>query len=117
MQSHEVDFSGLLPIEGYGPGFFRIGGVIHEGALALLPAGPEPWRGLDDLRPFLALAGQIELVIIGTGADFTFLPPGIRSSLEGAGLGVEIMSTGAACRSYNVLLAEQRRLAAALIPV
>ncbi len=116
VRASETDFSGRLPIEGYGPGFFRIGGVVHEGPLALLPDGPRPWPGLDDMSLFLDRAEAFDTLIIGTGAAFELLPE-IRARLETAGIGVEAMTTGSACRSYNVLLAEARRVAAALVPI
>ena len=117
MQTNEVDFSGRRPIDGYGPGFFRIGGVVHEGPLALLPSGPRSWSGLTDMNVFLATAEAFDTLIVGTGARFELLAAETRAALEAAGIGVEAMTTGSACRSYNVLLAEERRVAAALIPV
>jgi uncharacterized protein len=117
MLTNDVDFSGRLPVEGYGPGFFRVGGVIHEGSLALLPSGPRPWSGLDDLAPFLDSAEAIDVLLVGMGREIALLPGPVRARIEAAGIGVEAMATGAACRSYNVLLAEERRVAAALIPI
>jgi uncharacterized protein len=117
MQTSEVDFCGRLPVEGYGPGYFRVGGVIHEGPLALMPWGLQPWGGFDDLEPFLSRAEALDVVLFGTGPEMALLPEAARARLEAAGLGVEAMATGPACRSYNVLLAEDRRVAAALIPV
>lgn len=117
MLTSEVDFSGRLPIEGYGPGFFRVAGAIHEGPLALLPGGPEPWPGLHDVGLFLNRGGEIDVLLVGTGPEIAFLPDETRRLLEEAGLGVEAMATASACRSYNVLLAEERRVAAALIPI
>jgi uncharacterized protein len=117
MLTSEVDFSGRLPIEGYGPGFFRVAGAIHDGPLALLPSGPEPWPGLHDFGPFLARGGMIDVLLVGTGAEIGFLPADTVRLLEEAGMGVEAMATASACRSYNVLLAEERRVAAALVPI
>lgn len=117
MQTSEADFSGRLPVQGYGPGFFRIGGVIHHGPIALLPNGPHPWPGLPDLRLFLEGAEAIDVLLVGTGPDLALLPAATRAELEAAGIGVEAMATGSACRSYNVLLSEGRRVAAALMPL
>jgi uncharacterized protein len=117
MLTSEVDFSGRLPVEGYGPGFFRVAGSIHEGPLALLPSGPRPWGGLDDMAPFLVPEEAIDVLLVGTGPEIAFLPPDVHAMLEAAGLGVEAMATASACRSYNVLLAEERRVAAALLPL
>jgi uncharacterized protein len=117
MPTIETDFSGRLPVEGYGPGFFRVAGMVYRGPLALLPNGPLPWEGLHDLSPFVRSAGEIDLVLVGIGPDVAALPEAARAALEGAGLGVEVMTTGPACRTYNVLLGEERRVAAALMPV
>lgn len=117
VQTNEVDFSGRLPVEGYGPGFFRVGGVIHQGPLALLPDGPRPWPGLHDMSLFVEQTGAMDVLLVGTGAEMALLAPDLRASLESAGIGVEAMATGPACRSYNVLLSEGRLVAAALVPV
>jgi uncharacterized protein len=117
MLQREVDFGGRLPVEGYGPGFFRIAGAVHSGPVALLPEGPRPWAGLGDLAPFVAETRGFDLLIVGLGAEVGVLPREVRAALEAAGLGVETMATPPACRTYNVLLAEDRRVAAALIPV
>ena len=114
----EVTFDdGALPVEGYGPGFFRVGGAIHAGALVLLPAGPVAWSGLDDPAPILEQASAIDVLLIGMGAEIRPLDRALRARLEAAGIGVEIMATPPACRSYNVLLGEGRRVAAALLPI
>ena len=115
MRLSETRFPGGLPVDGYGPGFFRIKGELHQGALALLPDRALPWKGFADMSPFLRAAGAIDLLLIGTGAEIAPLPAPGRRALEAAGIGVEIMATPPACRTYNVLLSEGRRLAAALI--
>lgn len=117
MRLTEVVFTGVVPVEGYGPGFFRVGGAIHEGPLALLPSGPAPWAGLPDVAPFLALAGEVDVVFFGMGPEIRPLDRSLRAALEEAGLGVEIMATAPACRLWNVLISEGRRIAAALTPV
>ena len=117
MKLDEVGFTGLLPIEGYGPGFFRIGGAPRMGSVLVAGGQVLAWEGLEDRAALLALAGQIDVLIIGTGDDIAPLPAGLRSALEEAGLGVEMMASPTACRSYNVLLSEGRRVAVALLPV
>lgn len=117
MRINEVKFEEMKPVDGYGPGFFRVGGEVHEGPLALLPSGPARWHGLPEIDTFLAVAGEIDVVFFGTGAEISALPADLRGRLEAAGLGVEIMATPSACRTYNVLLSEGRRVAAALMPV
>jgi uncharacterized protein len=117
MQLNEVRYSGLLPVEGYGPGFFRIAGQLHMGGVLLRGDSLVPWAGYDDLGPLLALAGAADVLFVGTGTEIAPLPAPFRRALEEAGLGVEMMATPPACRSYNVLLSEGRRVAAALLPV
>jgi uncharacterized protein len=113
----EIHYDGAPPVEGYGPGFFRIAGARHDGPLALLPSGVAAWTGLDDLAPFLAEADRIDVLFLGMGAEIRPLPAAARAALEAAGVGVEIMATPPACRTYNVLLSEGRRIAAGLLPV
>ncbi|MCE8516943.1 Mth938-like domain-containing protein [Ruegeria pomeroyi] len=117
MRLTEVTYSGARPVDGYGPGFFRIGGEVHQGALLTGPDGPAPWTGYQDTAPLLALAGQVDVLFIGTGAEVAHIPQALRQSLEQAGLGVETMTSPAACRTYNVLLGEGRRIALAALPV
>lgn len=117
MRVTEVHYPGSPPVEGYGPGFFRIGGAVREGALLLLPDGVAPWGGFEDLDAILEQAAVIDVLLLGMGAEIRALPGPVRARLEGAGIGVEIMPTPAACRTYNVLLGEGRRIAAALLPV
>lgn len=117
MQMHEVTFKDATPIDGYGPGFFRVGGEIFEGAVLVTSSRAQGWQGYDDITPLLALVGDVDVVFFGTGAETAHMPKALRQSLEEAGLGVEVMHSPAACRTYNVLLSEGRRVAAALLPV
>ena len=117
MRLTEVDFGAAQPIEGYGPGFFRIGGQSHDAPVLIAPGHVVPWGGYDDPGPLLQLAGQIDVLFIGTGAEIAPIPPALRAKLEEAGLGVETMASATACRTYNVLLSEGRRVAVALIGV
>ena len=117
MRLNEVVFTDARPVEGYGPGFFRIGGRVLEGAVLTGPSGTGAWGGYDDHASLLALAGHVDVLFVGTGAEIAHIPAGLRQSLEQAGLGVEVMNSPAAARTYNVLLSEGRRVALALIPV
>lgn len=117
MQMHEVTFAEATPIDGYGPGFFRVGGKVLEGAVLVTSAQARGWQGYDDPAPLLDLAGEVDVLFIGTGAETAHIPAALRDTLEEAGLGVEVMHSPAACRTFNVLLSEGRRVAAALLPV
>ncbi len=117
MRLNEITYTNAQPIDGYGPGFFRIGGQVHEGTVLTGPTGTTAWGGYADENALLALSDQIDVLFIGTGKDLTQIPAKLRSTLEEAGIGVEIMNSPAACRTYNVLLSEGRRVALALIPV
>ncbi len=117
MRLNEVDFDGGVPIDGYGPGFFRVGGQLHEGPVLVMPGGPYAWGGLDDPHTIVAVAERLDVVFVGTGAEIAHIPDALRAPIEAAGPGVEIMASPAACRSYNVLLSEGRRVGAALLPV
>ncbi len=117
MQLNEVTFSEATPIDGYGPGFFRVGGNVMRGAALVTETGARGWGGLEDAQPLLDLVGDVDVVFIGTGAEIAHIPGALRSQLEDAGIGVETMSSPAACRTYNVLLSEGRRVAAAVLPV
>ncbi len=117
MRFEAVDFGAQAAIEGYGPGFFRIGGEIFEGAVLVTPQGVEPWGGPQDVRAIAALAGRIDVLFVGMGAEIAHLPPALAGALAQGGVMGEPMPTPAACRSYNVLLGEGRRVGAALLAV
>lgn len=117
MRLTEITYGAALAIEGYGPGFFRVGTHVLRGASLVTPWDAGPWGGLDDLAAPLALAGKIDVLLVGLGAEVAIVPRALREALEAAGIGVEPMNSPAACRTYNVLLGEGRRIAAALLPV
>lgn len=117
MQLNEMSFKDAMPVDGYGPGFFRVGGAVVEGPLLFSLAGVTPWAGLSDVAPLLEFAGHVDVLFIGTGAEIAHIPSDLRAQLEEAGIGVETMSSPSACRTYNVLLSEGRRVAVAALPV
>lgn len=117
MRLNEITYTDAKPIESYGPGFFRIGGEVLHGPITVGPDGTQSWGGFEDAARLLSFAGNIDVLFVGTGAEVAHIPAGLRDTLEEAGLGVEVMASPAACRTYNVLLSEGRRIALALIPV
>jgi uncharacterized protein len=117
MRLTEISYGNAKPIESYGPGFFRIDGHVLRGACLITPWDAGLWGGLADTATPLSLAGKIDVLFLGMGAEIGHAPPAFREALEEVGIGVEVMSSPAACRTYNVLLSEGRRIAVALIPV
>lgn len=117
MRLNEVKYSDAVPVDGYGPGFFRVAGVVHTGPIMIVAGQVTPWAGYDDVAPLLAVAPTLDVLFVGTGAQIAHVPAAFRTALEEAGLGVETMASPAACRTYNVLLSEGRRVGLALIPV
>ena len=117
MRLNEIVYDNAPPIDGYGPGFFRVGGKVLKGPQLILPSGVSDWGGFDDLAPVLAAKGSIDVLFVGTGADVAHLPAAFRDAVEAAGIGAEPMASPTACRTYNILLSEGRRIGAALLPV
>lgn len=123
-----MDITPLVPqgrktITGYGGGGFKINYEFVEGSLLVFVDQVEAWDvqeasaiTIDKLASVLARQ-DVELLLIGTGARTVVLDPSIRLALKAKGIGVDIMDTGAACRTYNALLAEERRVAAAVIAI
>ncbi|MCU4654874.1 Mth938-like domain-containing protein [Roseibacterium sp. SDUM158016] len=117
MRITEVDFGTGTPIDGYGTGFFRVGGKVVNGGALILPGSVAAWDGYDATAPILAAADAIDILILGTGGEIAHPPQAFRKALEAAGIGVEPMASPAACRTYNVLLSEGRRVGAAVLPL
>lgn len=120
----EAHFPRRAAIEAYGNGGFRFAGMSHRGDLLCLPSGIHGWQApAPEFLDEVALAGvfseseAIELLLIGTGVDLVPLAAALRSRLREAAIGAEVMATGPAVRTFNVLLAEERAVAAALIAV
>ncbi len=112
------------PIEGYGKGGFRFAGMSHRGSLLCLPSGIRAWpaAGPQDiteasLAPVFEEAAAIGLLLIGAGRDRWILPDDLRLRLRDSRVEVEVARTGTAVSTYNILLEEGRRVAAALIAV
>ena len=117
-------FPGRSPIDAYGNGGFRFADMSHRGSILCLPSGIYGWDAVagDEITPerlaqALAEAGDMAVLLVGTGTSQVFPSPALRRAFEAANLGLECMATGAAARTYNVLLAEERRVGAALMAV
>ena len=113
-----------VPIDAYGNGGFRFANMSHRGSILCLPSGMYAWDldspdvlTLGTFERVFAESDRIGFLLLGTGRTQVFPSLEIRKGFAAAGLGLEPMDTGAACRTYNVLLAEQRQVAAALIAV
>ncbi|MEZ5862426.1 MAG: Mth938-like domain-containing protein [Geminicoccaceae bacterium] len=116
--------TGRLGVTGYRPGGFRIGTQWYNGHVLLLPQGVTAWPvqagdafTLDSLGPIREVEPPAEILLIGVGERPMLLPPALRVALKAWGLAVEAMPTSAACRTFNVLLAEERRVVAALLAI
>lgn len=115
---------GRHPIEKFGDGGFRFGGMSHRGSLMVLPSGMSALQAssLETLDPksLQGLATEkddIDFLLIGTGEHMQRLPQHLQAWLSSQNLRADIASTGAAVSTYNILLAENRRVAAVLIAV
>jgi uncharacterized protein len=121
-----LDVTPLVPkdrqvIDSYSAEGFRVSGTLHKGAVIVLPDAIHAWPvarleavTLESLAPVLAAGARI--LLLGCGRHMAPMPAALRQALREAGVVVDAMDTGAACRTYNVLLAEDRRVAAALLP-
>jgi uncharacterized protein len=114
----------LAPIDAYGKGGFRFAGLSHRGSILCLPGGIWAWpvtrpAEIDEtaLAPVFAAARDVAHFIVGTGEEAWVMPQPLRQRFRAVGIVVEAMITGAAVRTYNILLGERRRIAAGLIAV
>ncbi len=112
------------PIDAYGNGGFRFGGMSHRGSLLCFPDGIWAWPEASvaelneaTLASVFAHAGLIDVFLIGGGRDPFVLPAHLRAMLRERAISVDTMATGAAVRTYNILLAENRRAGVGLIAV
>lgn len=117
IQLTEVTFDSARPIDGYGPGFFRVGGEVIRGPVLVTSRSAATWGGYDDLAALTALQAEVDVLLLGTGRSIARAPAELVAALVPLGIGVEAMDSAAAARTYNVLLSEGRRIAAALLPV
>jgi uncharacterized protein len=125
MEQRRQHYPGRPPIDAYGNGGFRFADMSHRGPLLFLPGGVHGWNVArpaamlepDDFDTVFAEASAVELLILGTGASLVMPRACVRDAFRSRGVRIEPMDTGAAARTYNVLLAEGRRVGAALLAV
>ena len=125
----ERRYDGFIPgswnIDGYGAGGFQFADMSHRGSILALPSGVYAWSATSaqEINPqslerlFAEPRGSIELLIVGTGRDLVPASRELRDALREAGIRVDTMGTGAAVATYNILLGERRRVAAAFLAV
>jgi uncharacterized protein len=121
-------YDGFIPgrhqIDAYGNGGFRFADMSHRGSILALPSGVRAWDvtspagfNAEAFAAVFAEGGEIEILLVGTGRDVAGFPATLRQRFREAGIGLDVMQTGAAARTYNVLVAENRKVGAALIAV
>ena len=110
------------PIEAYGPDGFRFAGMMHKGSLLILDDGIHRWPPVTladltllDFAPVLARAKPASFLLLGTGNSIARPPKPVRDAFAAAGIAIDFMDTGAAGRTWNVLIAEDRDCLAALL--
>lgn len=124
-----ADISPIIPagrqvVEKYGNGRFTISGEVWDGSVVILPEVTFAWDvsapeqiSYESFRELIAKEVPVDILLLGCGPRMTLVPTDLRKALRARGMVVEPMDTGAACRTFNILLAEERRVAAALIAV
>lgn len=133
-----MDVTPLIPegrqiVQGYADGHFKVNQLVYEGPVLVMPERTETWSigwvsGADEasllntldlasLAVLFEAEGLFDILLIGCGRKQVFIRPDVRRAIRERGPVVEMMDTGAACRTYNLLLAEERRVAAALLPI
>ncbi|MCK8780944.1 Mth938-like domain-containing protein [Rhizobium sp. NTR19] len=124
IEMRDAHFPGQAPIDAYGNGGFRFADMSHRGSLLCLPSGIHGWElqegealTVEAFAKVLAEADGIEVLLVGTGENMRPIPADLKAALKERGISSDPMSTGAAVRTFNIMLAESRAVAAALIAV
>ena len=124
-----MDVTPLVPqgsqiIESYGNGGFRISGIVFTGAMIVFPDRCIEWPGADVdalsveiLAPVFQAEDPPEILLLGCGRGARLINSTLRAAIRARGPVLDAMDTGAACRTYNILMTEERRVVAALFPV
>lgn len=125
MRRSEATPYATLPIDAFGDGGFRIAGTRHEGHVLIVDGLVRPWPvsgdppilTVGDFRAFTALSETPDMVVLGVGERLIHPAGDVRKAFREAGIGLEVLDTATACRTYNLLAGEARRVCAALIAV
>jgi uncharacterized protein len=125
-----MDITPLIPqgrqiVQSYAEGIFRVSGQVYDGPVIVFAERTIPWpvgktlaeMTAEDFTAILIESGELDVVLMGCGKAMGAMPFALRQDLKDRGIAIDFMDTGAACRTYNVLMAEGRRVAAALLPV
>ncbi len=111
-------------IQSYGDGQFRVTGEVYQGSILVFPDQTQLWPvesiadiSMDTLQDVITASDEVDILLVGCGVRFQTVPKGLRQALKVAGIVLEWMDTGAASRTFNVLVAEERRVAAAILAV
>lgn len=119
MELTQIVQPGRQVIERYAASGFRVSGAIYQSPVLVFPdltlVWAEPALTADSLAPVIEHGG-VEILLLGMGRRMGPVAPNLRAAFKANGIVIEAMDTGAACRTYNILLAEERRIAAALLP-
>lgn len=117
-------FPGRAPLDAYGNGGFRFADMSHRGSILCLPSGIHAWTAAEgtplkpaDFDKVIAEAERIEFLLVGTGLEIRPLSAELKALFRSHGMNSDPMSTGAAVRTYNIMLSEKRPVAAAFIAV
>jgi len=123
MRRRETPAYAVPPIDAFGEGGFRIAGARKDGSQLIVDGAARPWAAdpdaltPDDFAIFLDRADKPDVVVLGVGAALKHPPAAVRKAFRDAGVGLEVIDTATACRTYNLLAGEARRVCAALVAV
>ena len=90
MRMNEIAYTNAKPVEGYGPGFFRIDGTVYRGPVLVSAVGIGSWGGYADLEPLMALRDKIDVLFLGTGAEIAHPPVALREMMEAVGIAMPL---------------------------
>lgn len=124
IEIREAHFPERAPIDTYGNGGFRFAGMSHKGSILCLPSGIYGWDvsipedlSSDNFAKLFSEADEIEILLVGSGEHLVPIKSDLRTKLRNVNISADPMATGAAVRTYNVLVAEGRAVAAAFLAV